>query len=247
MDRNLIFDIGFHKGEDTAFYLAKGFKVVAVEANPDLVEAGRERFSDAVRSGTLQIEHVALSEEAGEERSFYVSTFSDWSSLRKKLAERGANESREVTVTTTTLAALVEKHGLPYYIKSDIEGFDHVCAAQLPGLSEKPPYVSFEMSSPLIFDALREAGYSRFQFLNQRIHDQRHFKMVEREGRAVRYRFTASPDGLPVDCSGPFGLDLPDDRWVELDALIERYERYSALQKADAELGVGWLDLHARL
>ena len=32
----LIFDIGCHLGEDSEFYLRKGFKVVAVEANPEL-------------------------------------------------------------------------------------------------------------------------------------------------------------------------------------------------------------------
>ena len=36
---DLIYDIGQHTGEDTAFYLGKGFRVVAVEANPTLAEA----------------------------------------------------------------------------------------------------------------------------------------------------------------------------------------------------------------
>ena len=247
MISDLIFDIGFHKGEDTAYYLAKGFRVVAVEANPDMVERGRERFSDAIRSGALHIEHAALSEKAGEARIFYVSSFSDWSSLRRNLAERGKEHSREVMVTTATLSALIDRHGLPYYVKSDIEGFDAVCAAQLPALREKPRYVSFELSTPCIFDSLQEAGYIDFQFLNQRIHDQRHYNCDEREGRTIRYQFTASPDGLPVDCSGPFGRDLPKDRWIDIDQARERYAAYKAMQAVDPELGVGWLDIHARL
>ena len=32
---NLIFDIGFHKGEDTLFYLLKGYRVIAVDADPN--------------------------------------------------------------------------------------------------------------------------------------------------------------------------------------------------------------------
>ena len=35
---NLVFDIGLNRGQDTANYLAKGYNVVAVEANPELVE-----------------------------------------------------------------------------------------------------------------------------------------------------------------------------------------------------------------
>ena len=38
---NLIFDIGFHKGEDTLFYLLKGYRVIAVDADPDLIMNGR--------------------------------------------------------------------------------------------------------------------------------------------------------------------------------------------------------------
>lgn len=34
---NLIYDVGLHRGEDTDFYLKKGFHVVALEANPELV------------------------------------------------------------------------------------------------------------------------------------------------------------------------------------------------------------------
>lgn len=33
MKSDRIFDIGMHRGEGTRFYLAKGFRVVAVEAN----------------------------------------------------------------------------------------------------------------------------------------------------------------------------------------------------------------------
>jgi len=34
---DLVYDVGLHKGEDSAYYLAKGYCVVAFEANPDLV------------------------------------------------------------------------------------------------------------------------------------------------------------------------------------------------------------------
>jgi spermidine synthase len=42
---NLIYDIGMHDGSDSEFYLRKGYRVVAVEANPKLVEACRERLA----------------------------------------------------------------------------------------------------------------------------------------------------------------------------------------------------------
>ena len=33
----MIFDVGMHIGQDTACYLAKGFQVLAIKANPLLV------------------------------------------------------------------------------------------------------------------------------------------------------------------------------------------------------------------
>ena len=53
MRRDWIFDVGLHKGEDTEFYLKKGFKVVGIEANPLLYQQARERFSEAVNAGRL--------------------------------------------------------------------------------------------------------------------------------------------------------------------------------------------------
>ena len=50
---DLVYDVGMHRGEDTAYYLAKGYRVVAIEANPELVGECRERFSDAIASGKL--------------------------------------------------------------------------------------------------------------------------------------------------------------------------------------------------
>ena len=51
----LIFDVGAHKGEDTTFYLKKGFKVIAVEANPALAQGLRDRFQWAIEPGQLTV------------------------------------------------------------------------------------------------------------------------------------------------------------------------------------------------
>ena len=57
---NLVFDLGFHRGEDTDHYLAIGHRVVAVEANPSLAEDGRQRFAAEISSGQLQLIHAAV-------------------------------------------------------------------------------------------------------------------------------------------------------------------------------------------
>ena len=60
LQRDLVFDFGFHRGEDTGHYLAMGHRVVAVDASAELIAAGRERFAAQLASGQLTLVHGAL-------------------------------------------------------------------------------------------------------------------------------------------------------------------------------------------
>lgn len=48
---DLIFDLGMHHGHDSEYYLKKGFRVVAVEANPLLARKASEWLADWIRAG----------------------------------------------------------------------------------------------------------------------------------------------------------------------------------------------------
>src|SRR5262245_23716762 len=65
MRRNLVIDVGMHDGMDTAAYLAAGYEVVAIEANPDMVAAGMQRFADHIAAGRLTILPYAVAPQAG--------------------------------------------------------------------------------------------------------------------------------------------------------------------------------------
>jgi hypothetical protein len=58
---DLIYDIGMHNGNDTAYYLFRGFRVVGVEANPLLVEQVRERFAAEIASNRLTVLNTGTS------------------------------------------------------------------------------------------------------------------------------------------------------------------------------------------
>jgi len=49
--QNLIYDIGMHKGEDTALYLERGYNVIGFEADPHLARFCRKRFKSAAKLG----------------------------------------------------------------------------------------------------------------------------------------------------------------------------------------------------
>ena len=58
--KDLIYDIGMHKGEDAEFYLLKGFRVVAIEADPDLVESCKDRLEKFITTEQLEIIEGAI-------------------------------------------------------------------------------------------------------------------------------------------------------------------------------------------
>jgi glycine/D-amino acid oxidase-like deaminating enzyme len=49
-----MFDVDTNNGHDTAYYLQRGFRVVAIEADPTLA-AGAERCASAVAAPTLAV------------------------------------------------------------------------------------------------------------------------------------------------------------------------------------------------
>lgn len=63
---NLIYDVGMHKGEDTDYYLKKGFKVIAFEAEPNLAAKCRNRFTSDIENGKLVIIEGAIIEFTSE-------------------------------------------------------------------------------------------------------------------------------------------------------------------------------------
>ena len=59
--KELIFDIGMYDGSDTRYYLNEGFRVLAIETNPVLVQRAKELlFYDEIKSGRLKILNFAI-------------------------------------------------------------------------------------------------------------------------------------------------------------------------------------------
>src|SRR6267378_1872666 len=57
----LIYDIGMCACEDTDFYLTKGYRVIAVEANPSACKAATQRYASEIAHGRLTIVNRAIS------------------------------------------------------------------------------------------------------------------------------------------------------------------------------------------
>jgi FkbM family methyltransferase len=169
MHSDLVYDIGMNNGDDTAHYLSRGFRVVAVEADPRLAAEAVDRFQEPLAAGRLTIVNAVI----GPERGRSVFHFSEgnrgvWSSFDPKIAGREGIAVRSEEVECIRFRDLLEQHGSPWYLKVDIEGADRYCLADIDPL-DPPQYVSFEISEGRLADIflLERCGYSRFKLIDQ--------------------------------------------------------------------------------
>ena len=223
----LIFDIGMHRGEDTDFYLKKGFRVVGVEANPELCEHCRERFSDYRESGDLTIVNKVISTTDDGAIDFYVfDQASIWGTAsldRVKQNEKHGTKGRRIRVPATTLPALVSTYGLPYYVKIDIEGFDNLCLEQLVAASLRPEYLSVESSVTSMrqtiyqLQLLERMGYKWFKIVPQHLVSRQTCPSPAREGLFIDHAFEHHSSGL-------FGKELPGE-WQTINDVKAEYRK----------------------
>jgi len=242
---DLVIDVGFHCGEDTRFYLAKGFRCVAIEANPALVEKGQAEFADEIADGRLRIYGVAIAEEPGTVSLAVSDEMTQWSSITTGFVDRNASlmstRYHTVEVPAMRFEDILDEVGIPRYLKVDIEGVDMLCVRALRQFQERPEFLSVEsivssLDAPFdkAFDELAELwrlGYRRFAYVNQTLHPFREPANPPREGRYVDTRIT-------IDQSGFFGEEMPE-RWRSIGPTLLRAQAIRVHHNM-AGLGGAW-------
>jgi FkbM family methyltransferase len=238
VERMLIFDLGMHLALDTHFYLQKGFRVIAVEAAPMMIENARTSLSRYIGTGQLVIVDRAFWSVDDEEIPFYINKDKDdWSSAFKWWAEKGAHQVQDIKVKTTTLARLFEEYGVPYYIKCDIEGADELFVRQLLADRRRPSFVSIEATSLEALAVLYAAGFDRVQLVNQAFNGFVQPPEPAREGNLVPVKFNGHMSGL-------FGRELKPEGWTTFTQGASMYLDYRDLKRRNDKLAHGWLDFH---
>jgi FkbM family methyltransferase len=176
---DLIIDVGMHDGDDTARFLAAGYRVVAIEADARLVEAARRRFAADLADRRLTLVQAAVAQERGTAR-FGLADDTIWSSLAPDMIarnERVGASYEYVEVQTIPFEDVLAEHGVPHYLKIDIEGYDMLCVRALASMPDRPRYVSLETAASTlrapadaVFDELAvlwTLGYRRFRYADQ--------------------------------------------------------------------------------
>lgn len=229
MQDNLIIDVGMHNGEDAAFYMHKGFRVVAIEANPTLCQIARDRFAEQIKSGQLTILNMAIADEEGE-RDFYVNLHDDaYSSLDPEWGQR-EGKFKTIKVHTGRFDKIIAAHGAPLYLKIDIEGADLTVLRQLANVQTRPRFISVEEHRLDYFPLLWGLGYRGFKVVNQGI-----VQDIDYPG----WKFKGGT-------SGPFG-DETAGQWLPFGDAIMGY-MLNFRDCRDRELFTeSWFDIHATL
>jgi FkbM family methyltransferase len=143
---DLAFDVGAHAGNRTRALRALGARVVAVEPQPDFQRLLRWLFR---RDSGVALESRAIGAATGHAelaisaRHPTVTTLAtSWRQARSGDADFAAVRwDQRLAVEVTTLEALIARHGLPAFVKIDVEGHE---AEVLAGLDQPVAALSFE-------------------------------------------------------------------------------------------------------
>ncbi len=228
----LVYDVGMNNGDDTDYYLTKGYNVVAIDANSTICEKARRRFSDAIAAKKLIIINAGISDKRSVD-TFYINVGDD------KISTFCPDRFKDpwfdqrwsgIEVTTEKLSDLISQHGLPSFVKIDVEFYDLHVLRDLQSTGLRPSLISVEAQEPAVFHFLVSMGYTMFH-LSPGASVAENYQDIEinvLNGERRRYSFKPHS-------SGPFGDDLNGD-WLgplETMRLLE-------------DKGFGWIDIHAR-
>ena len=143
---SLCFDVGAHAGNRVRCWRRLGARVIAIEPQPDFVRLLSWLYG---RNPGVEIVPVALGRSAGtaemlvSERTPTVTTLSrEWvEGVQRDPRFAKVNWTIGSQVPVMTLQTLIERYGVPEFIKIDVEGYE---AEVLAGLKTPVRALSFE-------------------------------------------------------------------------------------------------------
>lgn len=184
---DLVFDIGAHVGDRVAAFRRLEARVVAVEPQPALAKTLRLFYSADPK---VAIEAVAVGRQPGFiELSVNldnptVSTVStDFiAAAADAPGWEGQTWPKRLRVPITTIDALIARHGMPAFIKIDVEGFE---AEVLAGLGQPVQALSFEFTliqrdiACACIERCSTLGYPRFNAILGESHQFAHQDWID--------------------------------------------------------------------
>lgn len=170
----MVFDIGAHKGDDTAVYLSMGYKVIAVEANQQLIPLLKKRFYEEINQQRLVVLNYAITDHDDKEVILYLNE----DSSKNSLFSNNSKKENYVIANSKKINWIIKKFGEPFFCKIDIEGADlqalkglndmsclyisvEICGDDIKTIKENPSRLFY------CLDELKRLGYTKFKLVDQ--------------------------------------------------------------------------------
>jgi FkbM family methyltransferase len=153
---DLIFDVGANHGSKTSIFLSLGARVIAIEPDEANQEILREMFLKyRLKPKPVVVVGKALSDRCAVETMWIdepgsaKNTFSQkWVETLRTDEERFGHAlsfAQQKKIETSTLDSLISTHGVPFFVKIDVEGYE---PSVLRGMKRPVPHLSFEVNLP---------------------------------------------------------------------------------------------------
>lgn len=153
---DLIFDVGANQGYKTDIFLRLGAKVVAVEPDGISQATLKEKFlNHRLKKKPLVIVGKAVSDKSSVKTMWIETPGSAKNTLSSKWAETLEGDDKRFghavafehrrEVETVSVEQLIATHGLPFFVKIDVEGHE---LSVLRGMERAVPFLSFEVNLP---------------------------------------------------------------------------------------------------
>jgi len=153
---DLIYDIGANQGYKTDIFLRFGASVVAVEPDETSQEILKQKFLKyRLKMKRVVIIPKAISDRSSTERMWIDTPGGAKNTLSQKWVDSLREDDRRFghrltfgqwkEVETISIEQLIAAHGLPFFVKIDVEGHE---LRILRGMRRPVPYLSFEVNLP---------------------------------------------------------------------------------------------------
>ncbi|KYP15112.1 MAG: hypothetical protein A1D16_12435, partial [Flavihumibacter sp. CACIAM 22H1] len=203
----LIFDLGANRGQNLKYYLSNADKVVAVEANPDLVKDINLQFAHEISNGRLIVINKCISEENAPNSivDFYVNKF-DSGLSRFTPPKYHPEDFTVIQIESVSYSQLLRDYGQPEFVKIDLEGYDKILLNNLIENDLLPAYLSTENCGLPILNKLIASGrYNCYNIVSFYNYEDYYVKTTNKT-------------------AGPFGKDIKSP-WLSEQDILELYSK----------------------
>ena len=143
---DLVFDVGANVGNRTRPLLNIGTKIVAIEPQKECQEILKRKFGNKIEIVPMGLGETEEFKEFFVSNAHTISSFStEWIESVKEGRFKEYTWAEPIKIQVTTLDKLIEKYGLPKFIKIDVEGYE---LEVLKGLTCAVNMISIEYTLP---------------------------------------------------------------------------------------------------